>query len=164
VTEESRLYFFIDGLDELERNHNSLVTLLRSLTHQNTHVKLCITSRPWIVFKDAFETKPRLRIKTLTYNDIKYYVSSNFHLNSEFLKLQTLQPNFTDQLIENIISKVSGVFLWVSLVIASLLAGMSYSDRIVDLQKRLNLLPSDLKELYEKMLRSLDPFYLKHAT
>jgi hypothetical protein len=65
--------------------------------------------------------------------------------------------------VEDIIKKVSGVFLWVTLVVAPLLAGMSYSDRIRDLQIRLDALPSELEKLYDGMLSSLDPFYLKHA-
>lgn len=163
VKTDCRLCFFIDGLDEFDGAHDSLITLVKSLAHQNTNVKFCVASRPWVVFEDAFETKPHLRIETLTYNDIKHYVSSNFYLNPEFSKLQTRQPEFADQLVENIVSKASGVFLWVNLVVASLLAGMSYGDRIADLQQRLDLLPPDLEELYDKMLRSLDPFYLEHA-
>ena len=61
-------------------------------------------------------------------------------------------------------SKASGVFLWVDLVVASLKAGMEFGDRIADLRTRLEQLPPDLRDLYEKLLRSLNPFYLPHAT
>jgi hypothetical protein len=164
VTTDGRLCFIIDGLDEFDGAHDKLVTYVKSLAHLNTNVKFCISSRPWVVFQDAFETKPHLRIETLTYNDIKHYVSSNLSLDSGFSKLQTLQPHFASQLIESIISKATWVFLWVNLVVASLLAGMSYGDRIPDLQRRLDLLPDDLEKLYDKLLRNLDPFYLEHAT
>ncbi|KAH8744417.1 hypothetical protein F5882DRAFT_342669 [Hyaloscypha sp. PMI_1271] len=164
ATTDGRLCLIIDGLDEFDGAHDSLVKFIKSLAHQNTNVKLCISSRPWVVFQDEFDTKPHLRIETLTYKDIKHYVSSNLSLDPGFSKLQTLQPHFASQLIESIISKAAGVFLWVNLVVVSLLAGMSYGDRIPDLQKRLDLLPPDLEELYDKLLRSLDPFYLEHAT
>jgi hypothetical protein len=164
VKSDCRLCLFIDGLDEFDGAHDSLVTLVKNLAHQNTNVKFCVASRPWVGFQDAFETKPHLRMETLTYNDMRHYISSNLYLDPGFSKLQTLQPEFASQLIESIISKASGVFLWVNLVVASLLAGMSYGDRIPDLQKRLDQLPPDLEELYDKLLRSLDPFYLEHAT
>ncbi|KAE9376191.1 hypothetical protein N431DRAFT_481293 [Stipitochalara longipes BDJ] len=164
VTTDGKLCLIIDGLDEFDGAHDSLVKFVKSLAHLNSNVKFCISSRPWVVFQDAFETKPHLRIETLTYNDIKHYVSSNLSLDPGFSKLQMLQPDFASQLIDSIISKAAGVFLWVNLVVASLLAGMSYGDRIPDLQRRLDLLPPDLEELYDKLLRSLDPFYLEHAT
>lgn len=45
-----------------------------------------------------------------------------------------MEPRYADQLIENVVSKAAGVFLWVHLVMASLLAGMGFSDRVSDLQ------------------------------
>jgi hypothetical protein len=62
-----------------------------------------------------------------------------------------------------VVSKASGVFLWVRLVVVSLLAGMRHGDRFSDLQRRLDLLPDRLEDLYMKILQSLDPFYLEHA-
>lgn len=47
-------------------------------------------------------------------------------------------------LIGKVVTKASGVFLWVALVVASLISGMNYGDRVLDLQKRLDLLPSEL--------------------
>ena len=162
-TADGRLCLIIDGLDEFDGGYANLVTFVKSLIKLNTNVKFCISSRPWVVFQDAFETKPHLRMETLTYNDINHYVSKNLSLDPGFSKLQTLQPQFAGQLIENILSKAAGVFLWVNLVVTSLLAGMSSGDRIQDLQRRLDKLPDDLQELYDKLLRSLDPFYLEHA-
>lgn len=65
--------------------------------------------------------------------------------------------------MKNIVVKASGVFLWVDLVVTSLLAGMRLGDRIQDLQRRLDELPPDLEKLYEKILHGLDQFYLEHA-
>ncbi len=55
------------------------------------------------------------------------------------------------------------MFLWVHLAVVSLISGMCYCDRIEDLQQRLDYLPPDLANLYEKILDSLNPFYLEHA-
>jgi hypothetical protein len=40
---------------------------------------------------------------------------------------------------------------------------MAYGDRISDLQRRLDALPSELEDLYDRILSSLDRFYLEHA-
>jgi hypothetical protein len=154
---------FIDGLDEFEGTPEVLVALVKALTQQSPFLKICVASRPWVTFEAAFETKPHLRLEDLTYNDIKHFVTSKFQSDTEFAKLRLREPEFADQLIENIVSKASGVFLWVQLVVASLISGLSFGDRIVDLQKRLDLLPPELEQLYDNMLRNLEPFYLQHA-
>ena len=79
------------------------------------------------------------------------------------MQLQAREPEYAADLIENVVSKAAGVFLWVHIVVKSLLAGMSHGDHVSDLQRRLDLLPADLEHLYDKILSSLDPFYLEHA-
>lgn len=163
VTSSGKLCLFIDGLDEYTGNPEKLVSLFKDLVQRNSRVKICVASRPWIAFEDAFRKAPHLRMEDLTYDDIHKYVSSNFHQEPEFKTLEIREPVFAGELVENIVKKSSGVFLWVHLVVSSLVNGMTYGDRIVDLQKRLDLLPPDLEELYERLLSSLDPFYLEHA-
>jgi hypothetical protein len=51
-------------------------------------------------------------------------------------------------LVEEIVEKANEVFLWVKLVVQSLLAGLGNRDSITDLQRRLRELPSDLEKLY----------------
>ncbi|KAK8130640.1 hypothetical protein PG999_003020 [Apiospora kogelbergensis] len=163
VTSSGKLCLFIDGLDEYTGNPEKLVSLFKDLVQRNSRVKICVASRPWVAFEDAFRKAPHLRMEDLTYDDIHKYVSSNFHQEPEFKTLEIREPVFAGELVENIVKKSSGVFLWVHLVVSSLVNGMTYGDRIVDLQKRLDLLPPDLEELYERLLSSLDPFYLEHA-
>ena len=163
ITLNYKVCFFIDGLDEFSGPHDGLIKFVQNLAHGNFNAKFCIASRPWVVFEDAFMTKPHLKLENLTYNDIKHYVSSNFRSHSEFPKYEVTEPEFASQLIEDIISKASGAFLWVHLVVASLLSGLTFGDRVSDLQRRLDYLPPDLENLYKKMLKSLDPFYLEHA-
>lgn len=137
--------------------------MIKGFTEGNSHVKVCVASRPWNVFQTALKQKPSLRLEDLTFDDIKSFVQFKFYVKAEFENLRQRYPSFADQLMENIVRKASGVFLWVDLVVASLLAGMRVGDRILDFQRRLDELPPDLEKLYEKILHSLDPFYLEHA-
>ena len=162
ISKTMKLCLFVDGLDEFEGEHSDLISLFRDLT-QNENVKLCVASRPWTIFEDAFKHKPSMMLQDLTYLDIKHYVTSKFRDDSGFAQLQRREPDYADQLIENVVSKASGVFFWVHVVVTSLLAGMGFGDRISDLQKRLDLLPCELERLYDRILHSLDPFYLEHA-
>lgn len=157
----TKLCMFVDGLDEFDGDHKTLIRLFRDGLRPN--VKLCVSSRPWTVFEDAFQHSPSLMLQDLTYGDIKRYVSCELYQNPSFSLLREREEAYADQLVENVVSKASGVFLWVRLVVASLLAGIGYGDRVDDLQRRLDLLPPEMELLYDKMLQSLDPFYLEHA-
>lgn len=65
--------------------------------------------------------------------------------------------------MDEVVEKANGVFLWVHLVVKSLLEGLRDSDRVRDLQRRLDSLPSDLEELLDRLLNRLDLFHFKHA-
>ncbi|KAI0432913.1 hypothetical protein F5Y09DRAFT_300773 [Xylaria sp. FL1042] len=161
--EKSKVCLFVDGLDEYDGDHHELISICQTLS-QLQNVKICVSSRPWIVFEDAFNQAPNLMLQDFTYPDIKSFVVSKFSENAGFKRLQLREGTYADTLLENITEKSSGVFLWVQLVVTSLLAGFSYDDRISDLQRRLSLLPPDLEKLYAAILGDLDPFYFEHAS
>ena len=151
---------FVDGLDEFSGDHLELINLLRE---SSKHIKICAASRPWNVFEEAFKLQPSLLLQALTHSDIVHFVSSMFHGDAYFADLQEEEPHFAKELLDGIVEKAAGVFLWVHLVVRSLLSGLRNGDRIVDLQMRLDLLPPDLEDLYQKILDSIDPFYFEHA-
>lgn len=155
----STVAFFVDGLDEFEGDPQELISMFKEIRSLPDN-KLCMASRPWNEFKDAFDKEPSLRMEYLTHDDIRNFVAAKFDSDPRFAQLRSPEM---DQLIEDIVTKASGVFLWVSLVVSSLIAGMVNGDRIADLRKRFDLLPPGLYELYRKMIQSLDPFYLEHA-
>ncbi|KAI0474814.1 hypothetical protein F4859DRAFT_514659 [Xylaria cf. heliscus] len=171
LSDASRRYFIlVDGLDELD----GMLEKTKTKETQETidffvsigrlrHVKLCISSRPWLVFEDAFGEKPSLTMEYLTRPDITLYVETRFGDSEHFSKLKKQDETFASQLITNIADKALGVFLWVDLVVRSLLTGLSNSDRISDLQSRLDELPSELEALFGTIIASLEPFYQIHA-
>jgi hypothetical protein len=157
-----RFFFLIDGLDEFDGQHRELVDLIISAS-KLSNVKICVSSRPWLVFEDAFEGHPSLLLEQLSYSDIKLYVRDKFEENRRYVQLRSREDTYAADLVESVVQKASGVFLWVYLVVDSLLQGLDNADRVSDLQRRLELIPSDLEELFDKMLNSLEPFYFSHA-
>lgn len=160
---EAKFCFFIDGLDEFDGDHTNLIRLIKDIS-PSSNIKLCVSSRPWVLFEDAFKHKPSLMLQDLTYPDIKHFIDSAFNTKPEFVELRKRESGYANELLKDIAHKSSGVFLWVDLVVHSLLAGLVNGDRVSDLQRRLDSLPPDLENLYDKMLNSLDPFYLEHAS
>ncbi|KAI7764523.1 hypothetical protein LZL87_003728 [Fusarium oxysporum] len=161
ISSRAKLALFIDGLDEFDGDCNALISLVQECIA--SPIKVCISSRPWREFENAFEEYPRLKMEDLTYDDITRYVVSKFEANSQFARFQKLHPQFAAALSHSIADKASGVFLWVTIVVASLLAGMMAGDRVEDLENRLNLLPSEMDGLYERIVESIDPLYREHA-
>lgn len=158
-----KYFLLIDGLDEFAGDKSDLIALITRFS-SCPHVKICVSSRPWVVFEDAYKQKPSLLVQNLTYRDIKHYISTRFDNSPAFTDMKQLDPTYCLRLVEDIATKASGVFLWVVLAVKSLLDGFSNGDRLQDLQERLDLLPPDLEELFRKILDNLDPRYIKHAS
>lgn len=164
VHPEIRFFLMIDGLDECSGNQTELIELITDLTDQAANLKCCLASRPWNNFEDAFGQCPSLRVQDLTAPDIAHFIDSKFRSNSGFLEFQVRAPSQAQKLVKDIAKKAEGVFLWVLLVVRSLLEGLTDGDSVDDLHERLEELPSTLEELYAKILKSLREKHLDHAS
>jgi hypothetical protein len=153
-----RICFFIDGLDEYDGDHDDLVETIRYLTKSN--IKLCVASRPWNVFEDAFGQDPEFKIYLQDFNrhDIEVYVADKLQKLPSFKKLRASHAD-ADKITTEIIEKSRGVFLWVHLVVRSLIDGLRNCDRISQLQARLRQFPSDLEQFFRYMFLSMDQTY-----
>lgn len=165
-----KLCLFVDGLDEYDDDqedtdgcHQEIADLFRSIA-SNINIKICLSSRPLLVFKDAFGTLSGLRLQDLSFEDIKQYVGDKLGNNPRYQQLTLGEPEKAPRLVEEIVNKADGVFIWVTLVVKSLLSGLGKRDGISDLQRRLRLLPSDLEDLYHHMLTRIEPFYQYKAS
>jgi len=158
-----RFFFFVDGLDEFSGDHTELIELLKEMA-ASPHIKMCVASRPWSVFQDAFDAGPNLTLQHLTHRDIHVYVRTKFHESRGFLELEKGNSQLAAQLTKTITEKASGVFLWVRLAVQSLLHGLANGDRKIDLIQRLEDLPDDLEMLFRKILDSIDPAYKVHSS
>ena len=161
-----KICFMVDGLDEFDGEHDSheaLANLFKEIT-ESPNIKACISSRPLVVFEDLFGQCPNLRLQNLTYNDIRLYVMGNLSRNDAFQRLSTEEPEAAPAITEEIVEKADGVFLWVNLVVQSLLNGIRNRDELSDLWRRLRSMPRELEPLYNHLLELIDPFYLPWAS
>ncbi|KAF2491866.1 hypothetical protein BU16DRAFT_542947 [Lophium mytilinum] len=165
VGPSKRFFFLIDGLDEYQGEKQQLIVFLEKLlTLPNCRVKMCVSSRLWPVFEDAFAKRPSLHIHELTLPDMRHFITSSFGKNAGYLALKAEDPEYATKLTEDIAQKASGVFLWVSLVVDLLLAGLSNGDNMNDLEKRLESIPPDLEGFFQKILDSQEPAHREHAS
>jgi hypothetical protein len=155
----TKVCFFIDGLDEYEGDHEEMAEFFKTVATPISHIKFCISSRPWHVFYELFDGIPGLRLQDLTYLDIKAYVHDKLKSHRRMQALAISELAASEELIDEIVAKASGVFLWVIIVVKSLLGGLLNRDSIEDLRRRLYVLPSDLDALYSHMLCHVDVIY-----
>ncbi|KAI1500184.1 hypothetical protein F5X99DRAFT_254274 [Biscogniauxia marginata] len=155
-----RVCIFVDGLDEYTGEHEGLVELLMTLS-ESPNFKICVSSRPWPVFRNLLATKWSLEVHRLTGNDILTYVKDTLVSSKSFRRLTTTARGRSDanNLIQEIVSKAQGVFLWVYLVIRSLQRGLLNGDDIADLLARVRELPGELEPYFERMLNNIDSIY-----
>jgi hypothetical protein len=156
---DTKFCFFIDGLDEYDGRPADIIELV-DILKSFKNVKTCVSSRPWNEFKDHFGTESpwKLFMEDLTRGDIRLYVEDTLGKNSKFQQLQKDDPQCPN-FVQNIVRDADGVFLWVFLVIRSILDGLTNSDRIKDLQDRMNETPKDLKNYFKTILFSTENRY-----
>ncbi|KAF3077082.1 hypothetical protein CFAM422_000001 [Trichoderma lentiforme] len=154
-----RFCFFIDGLDEYDGDHDDLIETVKALISL-PNIKICLSSRPWPQFRDAFGKNQDqvLRLQDLTRDDIRSYVTDKFLGHEVFKQVADTNPEYKN-LIEQVVNNAEGVFLWVYLVVRSLLDGIRNRDLLSDLKLRLEQLPQNLEDFFKHMLSQIDKTY-----
>ncbi|KAK6849217.1 hypothetical protein PG995_013050 [Apiospora arundinis] len=145
---DAKFCFFIDGLDEYRGNTRELIKLVQKLVSY-PNIKICVSSRPEAEFRHAFgegdNVDWHIKLEDLTSTDI-------------CRQLQGSDSGYSD-IAEQVTLRAQGVFLWVFLVVRSLLDGATHDDRIADMRRRLDALPDDLDDFFRDMLDRVPKAY-----
>lgn len=116
----AKFCFFVDGLDEYDGDDEDTIALLQELT-SSPSVKICISSRPWNAFPDAFDhSEWKLVLEDLTKDDMRQYVHTMLVENEIYAELAKHDPRYKTLELQ-IAQKAQGVWLWVYLVVRDLL-------------------------------------------
>ncbi|ORY09085.1 hypothetical protein BCR34DRAFT_603106 [Clohesyomyces aquaticus] len=153
-----KLCFFIDGADELIADHIMLCEYLVRLT-RSPNIKVCISSRPWVVFCDVFS---EMQVQSLILHNIsRGYISKHVRKRLEShpgWQILSAKEEDKEDFINSIIERAQGTFLWIFFVMRFLSTTLA-TDTLRNLRRRLDYLPSDLHDLFKVMIRSVDSIY-----
>jgi len=156
-----RLAVFIDGLDEFEVHPKEVVRLVESITSKcsaanhppaaapSVRIKMCVASRPWIEFDDAYREIPQLAMDLLTADDMQTFVAEGIRDCRAFDELRRIYPLETDRLLNNMTCKANGVFVWLRVITQALVESATEGAGIFELQGILESLPTDMCLLYD---------------
>ncbi|KAL6854791.1 hypothetical protein ACO1O0_005918 [Amphichorda felina] len=140
--DKSSFCIFVNGLDEYDDDdgQGGVVEKMKMLArYPNVKKRL-----------DQF---PHLKLHHLTWDGMKAYALSQFKsLETE----EQLTPDLLETLVQKLLSKAQGVFLWLRLAVRSLIDGIEYEDPEDKLFQRLDQLPRELDELYADILIEWD--------
>ncbi|KAE9363293.1 hypothetical protein N431DRAFT_564836 [Stipitochalara longipes BDJ] len=150
-----RFCFFIDGLDEFEgesTDHWELAQMLDKWASCND-VKICVSSRPYTEFLEVFDSSLRMQLHDLTRGDIERFTRTKFETEPYF---DGADKRFSE-IVDDIVRGADGVFLWVRLVVRSLLDGVRHRYSLPALRAKLHLIPRGLDLLFDKLFNDIDP-------
>lgn len=153
----ANFYFHVDGLDEYYGDSWDVINTLQDFA-TCPNVKLCLSSRPWNSFQDAFgRSNPHiLRLHEWTRKDIELFARENL---MSYTAHADFEQVLFDDMISDIVARAQGVFLWVRLVVRSLRDGITNDDPVSILHERLRAIPTDLEKFFEHILGSVEDIY-----
>lgn len=160
---DRKFCLFIDGLDEYHGNLMEGIELIKSLI-RNTDIKIVVASRPISECFQAFSSMPKLRLQHLTKVDIQRYIYDIVGRHEYMESLAADEPDLAPEIVDQLLQKACGVFLWVVLACRSLIEGFAAYDKAGELLERVAELPIELEDLFRHMLRNLKPRYRSQAT
>lgn len=150
------LFLFLDALDEYDGRPEFIASFLQDLVHQSdnsdansaTRVRILFSSRPWEVFNHEFAACPGFQIHEYTRNDIMDFCAAS-------MPPDDTAASFLSPLVNEIVRRARGVFLWVELVMRDLantvLPKVQQQDLKgleQDIRKTLDALPDELDDYY----------------
>lgn len=144
-----RVCLFIDGLDELEGDHEAITMFLKKLV-EDFGLKICVSSRPWEAFEKAFKGTRALRLQDLTREDMRKYARLEFGKDEVMSRIG--DDGERDKLIRMLVDRAKGAFLWITLVVRLLLERLEEADTIETLTTRSLELPEHLNALFSHTL------------
>lgn len=127
--------FLIDGLDEFVGDYREGIALIRKLA-SNRRFKVIVSSRPIPACVDAFSTVSTLSLQDFNQADIGLHVRDTLGSQEYMKKLLKRHPGEAQEILDDIINRSSGVFLWVVLACRSIINGFAAFDRIAELRRR----------------------------
>lgn len=155
-----RVCLFLDGLDELDQSYEQILSLVADLM-DHSNVKICLSSRPYRIFSDAFSSSAMLRLHDLTKADIRTYVTKS--LIPKGLMPMAERFGATLCISDIIVGRADGVFLWAELAVQDVNRGIANEDSHEQLIHRLDSLPNEIEQLYGYMLGCIDNVYKTEA-
>ena len=136
----------IDGLDEFDLHEGGAAAILGIISKSCSipGVRLIVSSRPEDQLEKGLHEFPRLFLHKLTAVDVYRYARDTF-VQSDF------DGDWLGPLVEDVVRKSEGVFLWVVLVVKTMIVDLREGCSADALGEVLQELPKEVSDLYHSI-------------
>ncbi len=165
----AEVILFIDGFDECDGSHADQLDFLKDLVESSKDsklsIKICIASRADVDIRLRLSNYPSLAIHHFTDPDISLYVAGRLKVAWERMASQPdgTTATFDQELIDNVVRKAEGVFVWVNLVVTQLVMAIEAEDEGGDLHQQVARFPEGLEQLYQRIVAKMPQDRLHEA-
>ena len=160
----TKFCFFIDGIDEYDGEPRAITQAVRALSALQ-NVKVCCSSRPWNAFEVELGSKTDyvLQLHEHTYRDIENFVQQALRTDELFVELEKANSQYST-MSSQLVERAQGVFLWVSLAVTGITDNIHNGDTADEIQKRIEDIPADLDDFFNRILHSIPKFYQQQSS
>lgn len=153
---------FVDGLDEFVGDEEYLLHMIE-LFNNSSRCKICVSSRPEQAFRQEFRLCSQLRVQDLNREDIERTAVGKLEPSLQRYSVLPIPEDDVRSLVDALVEKASGVFLWLDLMTKDLIRGSRDGDTLEELHSRLATTPGTINGLYAHMLQKLDRRYVEEC-
>jgi len=153
----ARFCFFIDGLDEYDGAEEDIIQTVQKLA-SCPQIKICVSSRPWNRFREAFGSFPQLVVQDLTRPDIELYIEAELEESAAF-QSSVARDSRCRGISSEVATRAQGVFLWVYLVVRDLKRDLQSQENFEHLRRRVDVMPPTLDKYFQRIFDRIDPIY-----
>ncbi|RPA72217.1 hypothetical protein BJ508DRAFT_76942 [Ascobolus immersus RN42] len=159
---KSKLAVFIDGLDEYDVSENGhefdVIRVVRSLA-KFKGVKVCVSSRPWTVFKNEFEhERYSVAVHKYTFPDMQKYALDVLKELRSFRNASQLDIRWSS-LAKEVATRAEGVWLWTSLVCKNVFREVADGESYQRAKAKLDGIPKDLDDYFRELVKRSNERY-----
>ena len=148
VTFTQPQYWVIDAPDESKSESELVPLLLKAM--ELSPIRIFVTSRyQFAAYRPPTRLRTNVIMEGIYGNDTKHDISMYLDANMEFLP--SVDEEARQQMVNKILSKSNGSFLWVNLVLQDL----RQVHTSAEIHQILEDVPSDMDELYSRILESM---------
>ncbi|KAE8453313.1 hypothetical protein EG329_011380 [Mollisiaceae sp. DMI_Dod_QoI] len=155
-----RILLFLDALDEFDGEPQTIADFVKDLVRPRpgsaTELKICCSSRPWNVFRDAFSDLVGCKVHEHTKEDIRRYIDGRFKSNTRMSGMMVREGHSVNDTIQTLkhglSTRAEGVFVWVRLVLDELLKACTDGSMPEELIQTLSSIPDDLDKSYQRLI------------
>lgn len=150
ILKSHSVWLFVDALDE-GGGDNAVCTfshvrsMLQTSSSKDFQIRICYTCRHYPVLDTG--NAPSIRLGNKNQEDILKYLLDQLSVSDELTKFKIPSP---------IAMRADGIFMWVRLVVKSVLKLESKRKGLNKIEKKISSVPVDLYKLYNELVQSTD--------